>query len=360
MSPSEPNIESLLIRTVLPEDGPYLYKIATHPEVAHALTLLPSMEFSETEQWINKHRSGHHRFVAVKGGRPIGSVSLMQNQRPRLAHSGTLGIMVHPDYWQTGAGSALMKTILELADNWLNLLRIELSVLTGNSAAMHLYHKFGFKLEGTRRQRIFGDGELQDEHIMGRLRPEIPPVGKVSRPTFAKREDVVGISVRPIAPEDAEALHSIVSDPVVAVGLNQVPSLELIDVREKIETGGPGLYRFSAEAQHEDGTRKVVGNVTLHQLQNPRLAHSAGLGISVHRDYWGIGVGHHLMTKVVDMADNWLNLERLELEVYTDNPAAVRLYERYGFEVEGTRRLFGYGGGKWRDAHFMGRLRGEQ
>jgi putative acetyltransferase len=63
------------------------------------------------------------------------------------------------------------------------------------------------------------------------------------------------------------------------------------------------------------------------------------------------------MSTVVDLADQWLNLSRLELEVYTDNDAAIHLYERFGFEIEGTHRLHSYGDGRWSDSYFMARVR---
>lgn len=37
------------------------------------------------------------------------------------------------------------------------------------------------------------------------------------------------------------------------------------------------------------------------------------------------------MTAILDIGDNWLNLKRVELEVNTDNPVAVHLYEKFGF-----------------------------
>jgi putative acetyltransferase len=56
------------------------------------------------------------------------------------------------------------------------------------------------------------------------------------------------------------------------------------------------------------------------------------------------------------MADKWLNLTRLELEVYTDNESAIRLYERFGFEREGTLRQHAFRDGKYVDSYFMARL----
>ena len=104
----------------------------------------------------------------------------------------------------------------------------------------------------------------------------------------------------------------------------------------------------------------MVGNVNLHQPQNPRLAHSADLGISVHPDYWGLGIGKRLMASIVDLADNWLNLSRLELEVYTDNEAAIALYKKFDFLTEGTHKNFGYRDGRVVDVYAMARLREQQ
>lgn len=51
-----------------------------------------------------------------------------------------------------------------------------------------------------------------------------------------------------------------------------------------------------------------------------------------------MGVGSKLMEIMLDMADNWLMLVRVELTVYCNNEQAIRMYEKYGFEIEGTRR----------------------
>jgi putative acetyltransferase len=58
----------------------------------------------------------------------------------------------------------------------------------------------------------------------------------------------------------------------------------------------------------------------------------------------------------VDLADNWLNLTRLELEVYADNEAAIHLYKRFGFEEEGHLRQHAFRDGQYVDSIVMGRL----
>ena len=62
------------------------------------------------------------------------------------------------------------------------------------------------------------------------------------------------------------------------------------------------------------------------------------------------------MAALVDWADQWANLLRLELTVYTDNEHAIALYRRFGFVIEGTHRAYALRRGVYVDAHCMARL----
>ena len=100
----------------------------------------------------------------------------------------------------------------------------------------------------------------------------------------------------------------------------------------------------------------MVGNLGLHRRRD-RLVHVAGLGVAVHDVYQDQGVGTALMEAAIDLADNWLNLKRLELDVCTDNERAIHLYKKFGFVVEGTRRALAFREGEYVDAHSMARVR---
>ncbi|HSN21075.1 MAG TPA: GNAT family N-acetyltransferase, partial [Usitatibacter sp.] len=78
-----------------------------------------------------------------------------------------------------------------------------------------------------------------------------------------------------------------------------------------------------------------------------------GLGMGVVRDWQGQGVGSRLMTALTDLADNWLNVFRIELAVYTDNERAISLCRKFGFETEGTHRCYALRGGAYVDAYAM-------
>jgi putative acetyltransferase len=92
------------------------------------------------------------------------------NRRPRLSHVAGLGMMVLDDWQGQDIRSALVQAALDLADRWLNLLRLELTVYTDNTAAITLYKKFGFEIEGTNRKAAFRDGLFVDTLMMARVR----------------------------------------------------------------------------------------------------------------------------------------------------------------------------------------------
>src|ERR671912_2580669 len=102
---------------------------------------------------------------------------------------------------------------------------------------------------------------------------------------------------------------------------------------------------------------EVVGHLALSVYMNPRTRHSGHFGIAVRDGWQGSGVGTSLMEAGLDLEDNWVNFTRLELRVYTDNAPAIALYEKFGFEIEGTHRRFAYRNGEYVDAHIMARLR---
>jgi len=79
----------------------------------------------------------------------------------------------------------------------------------------------------------------------------------------------------------------------------------------------------------------LVGNVRIGEAGSTRkVRHRAVLGISVRKAYWGRGVGGMLMDAAINTAQS-AGYKQIELEVASDNERAIRLYERFGFEVCG-------------------------
>lgn len=103
---------------------------------------------------------------------------------------------------------------------------------------------------------------------------------------------------------------------------------------------------------------KMAGNAGLHSAgRSPRRAHAMHIGMAVAGPFQGKGVGTALMKALIDLADNWLNVSRLELTVFADNARAIALYKKFGFVLEGTHRAYALRAGRYVDAHAMARLR---
>ncbi|QOZ85322.1 MULTISPECIES: GNAT family N-acetyltransferase [Chromobacterium] len=164
-------MHDLLIRKVEPEDAPALAAMMVFEEVVANTLQLP---YQSVEDWRRKLAQAQphvHSLVACNSdGRVIGNAGLICGERPRIRHTASLFIVVHPEWHGRGVGSALLRAVLGLADNWLGLLRVELVVVHDNEPAIALYRKFGFELEGRRRKEQLRAGRYEDTLIMARLR----------------------------------------------------------------------------------------------------------------------------------------------------------------------------------------------
>lgn len=164
------------------------------------------------------------------------------------------------------------------------------------------------------------------------------------------------ITIRRAEPGDYEAYQRIMSQPRVIWGTLQVPYPSVEMWRKRLAEPREGFYLLLACVEGE-----VVGGLGLETYPTrPRRRHVASLGMMVHDDWQGKGVGTALMRAAVDYADKWLNLSRLELEVFVDNEPALRLYKKFGFQIEGRLVHHAFRDGEYVDSYFMGRLRPDE
>ena len=167
------SIERLTIRRAEAEDG------AGVAEMFKSLKVYPGtlqVPYPSREYWrrrITENPESSHYLLAFIDERVIGLVSVDTfPNRPRRKHAGSIAICVHEEWQGKGVGAILMRAIIDLADNWLNLTRLELEVFADNDAAIHLYERFGFELEGTMREHAFRDGQYVASKIMARLKSQ--------------------------------------------------------------------------------------------------------------------------------------------------------------------------------------------
>lgn len=156
--------------------------------------------------------------------------------------------------------------------------------------------------------------------------------------------------IRPIEPKDAKDCHAMRIMKGVRETTMGLSSIRLDSVEKYTLDSDPDNHVFVAEM---DG--KVVGMAGLHTSKVLRKRHSAFLGIMVHTAYQGKGIGSKLIETLIDLADNWLKLVRVELTVFSDNENAASLYEKHGFVVEGIQKYAAVKDGEYADIIMMAR-----
>jgi L-phenylalanine/L-methionine N-acetyltransferase len=173
--------------------------------------------------------------------------------------------------------------------------------------------------------------------------------GGISGNILAMNEE---LTVRHSRPQDYEAVHQVYSGPRAMADTLGLPFSSSEPWRERLAEQREGEFSLVACAGSE-----VVGHLSVYLYPEPRRRHSGHFGMAVRDDWQGKGVGTKLLEAALDLADNWLGLTRLDLRVFVDNEAAIVLYQKFGFEVEGTHKWFALRGGEYADAHVMARLK---
>ncbi|MEF2965108.1 GNAT family N-acetyltransferase [Paenibacillus sp. M1] len=102
----------------------------------------------------------------------------------------------------------------------------------------------------------------------------------------------------------------------------------------------------------------IVGYSRCEGVDLSRFAHKAEFGVCVLKDFWGHAIGRNLLQQSLVWADD-NDITKLTLNVLETNEKAIKLYESFGFEIEGLlkndRR---HSDGKYYNTVIMGRFKG--
>lgn len=163
------SMQEITIRHFEPADLPQIHALYSEQQAISDTLQLPFQSVAHWESKLDTARDGYSCLVAARGSEIVGQLSLEVFGHPRRRHAATLGMGVKASARQTGVGSALLAAAIDACENWMNVSRIEVEVYTDNAAAIALYTKFGFSVEGTCRRYAFRNGRYVDVHIMGRV-----------------------------------------------------------------------------------------------------------------------------------------------------------------------------------------------
>lgn len=168
------------IRPINNEDGKGLNDLRRMPGVFENILGIPSERIQQNEDFVIHMDANQHQFVAIAKVQDneeiiVGTAGLSVNGNHRMRHSGNIGIMIHKDYQNQGVGTALIAALIDVADKWLMLVRLELTVFEDNEKAIHLYEKFGFEKEGLKRFAAIREGQYENENLMARINTALYP-----------------------------------------------------------------------------------------------------------------------------------------------------------------------------------------
>lgn len=169
-------LEEVVLRRPEPRDLDALWRQKNDPEVADALGGF-SFGYARADlvDWLEAHRKKRDEVLWVIAGATddacLGHVGLYQiDSRVRVAE---LAIMIGDGAARgRGLGKRVCGWVVRYGFDYLNLNRIQLSLLATNQRAARLYQSLGFSEEGRMRQAQFKGGQYVDVITMGLLRSE--------------------------------------------------------------------------------------------------------------------------------------------------------------------------------------------
>ncbi|MCW7551624.1 GNAT family N-acetyltransferase [Endozoicomonas gorgoniicola] len=151
---------------------------------------------------------------------------------------------------------------------------------------------------------------------------------------------------------DIPEIKRIYEGKVASSGTLQLPYSSMQLWQSRLENLPTGFCSLVAEQNSE-----IIAQVGFEVYQNPRRKHVGSFGMAVKDSHQNQGVGSKLLSEITNLADNWLNLRRIEITVFTDNEAAICLYKKHGFTIEGESPDYAFRNGKYVSVYHMGRVR---
>lgn len=107
--------------------------------------------------------------LALDGDDIAGLSTITSSHKIKSRHDAELGVVVARKYQGKGIGTALIRQVIDWVKENDITTRISLEVRADNIKAVEIYLKFGFIIEGRRKNSTLINGIYYDDYIMGML-----------------------------------------------------------------------------------------------------------------------------------------------------------------------------------------------
>ena len=166
------------------------------------------------------------------------------------------------------------------------------------------------------------------------------------------------VTIRTPIEADAEQIL-IVSKAVIGEEIFQLTSSEEFNltVADEVKWINSHIEKTNAIILVAEVDDQVIGLLDFSSGHRKRIAHTGEFGMSVLKEYRGLGVGTALLTSLIDWARKHDKIEKINLMVHSTNTAAIAAYKKMGFAVEGIRqRDLKYSASEYVDTVLMGKF----
>ncbi len=176
MSEMKNNRLAYMIRTGELEDAEAVLDVQNSVISEGEYFIAVSEEFNKTPEqqrdWIRRLLENERETIIVAeiNGEVIGWIGFQSENRKRMSHKGSFGMMIRKNYRGKGIGKELIKALLEWAEANPFIEKVSLGVFSTNQRAISLYKKMGFVEEGRKIKEFkMSESEYVDDIIMYKM-----------------------------------------------------------------------------------------------------------------------------------------------------------------------------------------------
>lgn len=148
------------VRLLALQESPTAFRATFAAEREHSLRHVAERLAGSPDSWV----LGAFAKVGL-----IGTIGFTRERGEKSQHKGLIwGMYVHPDWRGQGIGGALLDKALSLADQSPGLRRINLAVVTSNTAALRLYQSRSFVRYGEEPDALFANGVYHAQYHLSK------------------------------------------------------------------------------------------------------------------------------------------------------------------------------------------------
>ncbi len=168
----------VFLRAVEKSDLKFLHELINDPKNRQFLSVFRPMSMMDEEEYVERaHKNAvegkEFSFMICdkKYKKPVGNCGIFRIKN--IAKNGEIGITLLKKYQNKGYGTDAIRTLLEFGFESLNMHLIQISALSSNERAVHVYKdKVGFRYDATLRERIYKNGKYVDHVILSMTKKE--------------------------------------------------------------------------------------------------------------------------------------------------------------------------------------------